>query len=319
LSNTNIKKQIIINADEYETRVATVENGTLVDLLMERPETQRMLGDIYKGRVKNIHKGMQAAFIDIGTGTDAFLHIGDTEDLIQQQTVASSSLVDTIKGIVGLKPEQQTEFKLVPGGGRERKIEEILKSDQEVLVQIVKEPIGTKGPRVTTKLSIAGRYTVFVPYDNYVGISKKIEDKKERSRLRGIIEKIKDGDYGIIVRTEGEGKEEKDFAADIKELKHLWKGNERKARVFKRPGVIHKDLGITLSFIRDSFNDEIDQIVIDSRDVHKAVVSYLKGHSPHLLNRIIQYKDNEPIFKKYEIEEEVDKMLKRKVWFKGGG
>lgn len=312
-----IEKRIIVNADVYETRIATLEDGLLVDLGLERAEHARMIGDIYKGTVKSIHIGMQSAFVDIGTDMNGFLHVSDIDENAQ------ITLTEDKKSAKA--PRRRNTGRGGRRGGKvgndpKRRIENLLKKDQELMVQIIKEPISTKGPRITTKISFPGRYAVMVPRENYIGISKRIEDRKERKRLRELVDSVREDKFGIIVRTEGENRHEKEFTADIEELMKTWEVIEQRYQEATEVGLVYKDLGATLSFIRDMLTDDIDEVIIDSKDMYQSVIKYLKGHAPHLKSRIELYKGRKiTLFDKYGLNDEIDKMLKRKVWCKKGG
>ncbi len=301
-----MRKRIVINAEPHETRVALLEDKDLVELLVERGDHTRHVGDIYKGRINAVLPGMQAAFVEIGLTKTAFLHASD----------------------LALSPIQDYENGDEPGGsaGRGRrsrrilpKIEEHLEKNQEVLVQVTKESIGTKGPRVTQQLSLPGRFSVFMPGVDHVGVSRKIEDRAERSRLKGIIAELKPEAGGIIVRTAGEGKTEREFQNDVHYLSRLWERVERKAESVIAPFLVHRELDLTTGLIRDLFTEDVDEVVIDDQDVHRDVLNYLKAISPELRQRVRLYKGREPIFDYFGIESQIEKAFERRVWLKKGG
>src|SRR6059036_237639 len=230
-----MRREIVINAGNHETRIAILEEKELVEVMVERPEARRRVGDIYKGRVNAVLPGMQAAFVDLGLEKTAFLHASDLHP-------SESELDDMFE-----EEESEVEKQNGGGGGRGRwrrdepvpKIEEALQKGQEILVQITKEPIGTKGPRVTTQISLPGRYLVLMPGHDHVGVSRKIEDRAERARLKGLIKEIRPKNAGVIVRTVGAEQGKKEFQSDIKYLEQLWEKIEKQAQRVKAPALLH--------------------------------------------------------------------------------
>jgi ribonuclease G len=304
-----MKKTIVINADPHETRIAILEDKELVELLVERGDRRHHLGDIYKGRVNAVLPGMQAAFVEIGLPKTAFLHASD---------LATSAL--------RLDDEDYEENGDEPAHGRGRrgrrpipKIEDYLEKGQEVLVQVTKESIGTKGPRVTQQVSLPGRYSVFMPGVDHVGVSRRIEDRSERGRLKQIIGELKPTRAGLIVRTAGEGKSTKEFQSDVRYLSGLWDKVERKAGSVRAPSLVHREMGLATGLVRDLFTEDVDELVIDNKDVHREITNYLKAISPGLRDRVRPYKGREPIFDSYGIETQIEKTFERKVWLKKGG
>jgi ribonuclease G len=300
--------EIIINCEVNQTRIAILEDKKLVELLVERTQLLRIVGNIYKGVVTAILPGMQAAFVDIGLEKSAFLHASDV-------------------GAAGIDFEMLHQMGLDDGADLDKisydrhvKIEDVLKKSQSILVQITKEPIGTKGPRVTTQLSLPGRHLVMIPYSHQHGISRKIESRAERDRLGSILKEIGVPEtMGVIVRTVAEGKEARDFKADLKYLTRLWHNLEKKAGKTKAPALIHAEVGMTLGLIRDLFSTDVDLLTIDARDEHKEINSYLRNLAPELRSRVKLYQGAAPIFEAYGIEEEIEKAISRKVWLKKGG
>ncbi|MCJ7508681.1 MAG: ribonuclease E/G, partial [candidate division Zixibacteria bacterium] len=284
-----MQKDIIINVSEYETRLAILEDLKLVELLMERPEAERMVGDIYKGVVKDVLPGMQAAFVDMGIGRNAFLHVSD------------------------IGPTEGS------GASRkERKIEDVIKQGQEILVQVIKEPMGTKGPRVTSELSIPGRYSVLVPEEEGVRVSRKISNRAEKKRLKILASQLRPKDCCLIVRTVAEGKTERELKSDVKNLLRLWEGIRKEAQKKKAPYLLHKEMGITSSIMRDLLTPEITSVVVDSKREYHNILSYLRSIAPNLRSKVKLYQGKVPLFDFYKIESEIDKMLDRKVWIKKG-
>ncbi len=299
-----VEQTIIINADAYETRIAILEDGELAELLVERSDQRRHVGDIYKGRINAVLPGMQAAFVDLGLPKTGFLHASDLAE--------SLSNLDDISD-------------LDEGGdhGRRRgpvlKVEDHLKKGQEVLVQITKESIGTKGPRVTQQVSLPGRYCVLMPGVEHVGVSRRIEDRAERQRIKAIIADLKPKGVGLIARTAGEGKGDPQFASDVKHLSKLWQKIDRKAASVRAPALVHRELEMTAGLIRDLFTEDVDEVVIDDKESVAEVQSYLKSVSPELRDRVKLYRGRDPIFDHYEIEPQIERTFDRKVWLKKGG
>ncbi len=294
-----MKRDIIINFSPFETRLAILEDDKLVELWVERPEKERMVGDIYKGVVKAVFPGMQAAFIHIGTEKNAFLHLSD----INQPS----------------KPDILEEY---PQGKRKNKtflkIEEVLKKDQEIIVQVIKEPMGSKGARVTTSLSLAGRYVVLTPGENHIAVSRRITELEEKKRLKRIVSELKREGFGLIVRTVASGKDKKDFKSDIRALAKLWNRIKKKAEKKKAPELLHQDIGMVFSVMRDLLSPQVKEVVIDSKKECKRILSYLRAIAPHLRSKVRFYDKDIPIFDFYNIESQIDKMLDRKVWIRKG-
>ncbi len=301
-----MKKEIIVNVGEHETRIAVVEDGKLVELHVERATDERMVGDMYKGVVTGIVSGMQAAFVDIGMEKAAFLHISD---IGLESESASRYDIDAEDDEVNAEVTRKHKYE---------SIEAILKVGQEIVVQIIKEPIGTKGPRVTTDLSLPGRFCVLAPGTNYIRVSKRIENFAEKRRLRRLVYDVKPEGVGIIVRTEGEGRTEKEFKNDIRRQLKIWYKVKKKAERAKRGTVLHKAEGMTASVMRDVFTTDTTRLVVDDKQSYKDTLKYVKSIDPELKNRIELYSSDIPIFDTYEIEPEIDKMLDRKVWVKKG-
>src|SRR6267143_6175415 len=306
-----MRREIIINAGSNETRIALLEDKELVEVMVERPEAVRRVGDIYKGRVNAVLPGMQAAFVDLGLEKSAFLHASDLQP--------SDSDLDDL-----FEEEEETEERK-RGGGRGRReeaaprIEEALKKGQELLVQITKEPIGTKGPRVTTQVSLPGRYLVLMPGHEHVGVSRKIEDRQERTRLKTLIKDLRHKGSGLIVRTVGSERGKKEFQSDVKYLEALWTKIERQSQRAKAPAILHREMELTTGLIRDIFTEDVAQLVIDSKEEYKEILEYLKTYVPELSSRIKLYRGQEPIFDHFGIEAELEKAMDRKVWLKRGG
>ncbi len=299
-----MKKEIIINSTEYETRLAILEDDKLVEFSVERTDTNRMVGDIYKGKINSVLPGMQAAFVDIGMEKAAYLHSSDIGKVYNSKY--SEELDD-----------EEAPAEIIRKKRREG-IEAVLKKNQEVLVQVIKEPISTKGPRIATEISIPGRFCVLVPDDDHIRVSKRISNWTERKRLRKIAEPLRPEGFGLILRTECEGKEESELRSDIKRLLKLWAKLKKKADNATPPELIHKEEELIVSMIRDIFTDDVESVVIDNRHDYKKIMAYARQVMPHLKSRIKLYKSSTPIFDEYNLEPEIDKLLERKVWIRKG-
>ncbi|OGF13163.1 MAG: hypothetical protein A2W00_13880 [Candidatus Eisenbacteria bacterium RBG_16_71_46] len=297
-------RKIIINADAYETRVAILEDDELAELFVERAEQRRHVGDIYKGRVNAVLPGMQAAFVDLGLPKTGFLHASDLAESLSE-----------IEDISDLEENGDRRRRRAAAP----KIEDHLKKGQEILVQITKESIGTKGPRVTQQVSLPGRFCVLMPGVEHVGVSRRIEDRAERQRIKAIISDLKPKNVGLIARTAGEGKSDPDFAADVKHLVKLWHKLERKSGTVRAPALVHRELEMTASLIRDLFTDDVEEVIIDDKDSFAEIQAYLKAVSPELRGRVKLYTEREPIFDAFAIEPQIEKTFERKVWLKKGG
>jgi ribonuclease G len=303
-----VRKEIIINVEPKETRIGIREDGDLVEYMVERSGDRLSVGDIYKAKVTAVLPGMQAAFLDIGYGKSAFLHVSDMGVEIRD----FERIEDRFDG------DGSTD---VPEVTKERGllIEQMLSKGDEILVQVTKEPIGTKGPRVSTQISIPGRYVVVMPNADLVGVSRKIDDREERHRLKSIVAPLKPDGMGLIVRTAGEGMERKQFQADIKFLTKLWKRQSKRTEKAKAPNLIHKDMEIITRLVRDIFTEDVNGVIVDSKKEFREIVSYLRSFAPDLRSRVQLYKEDTPIFDAYEIERETEKILNRIVPLKKGG
>ncbi|MBE3578138.1 MAG: Rne/Rng family ribonuclease [Limnochordales bacterium] len=292
-----MSKEILINVNRMETRAAVLEDGRLVELHVERESNQRVAGNIYKGRVVNVLPGMQAAFVDIGLEKNAFLYVADLGGYLHQAEEENEA-------VVPFRPQA---------------INEILKEGQEIVVQVTKDPIGTKGARVVTHLSIPGRYLVLMPTVEYVGISRRIDDPEERERLKGLARKIRPRNAGLIVRTAAEGEDEEELKRDLRFLLRTWEKIKSRARKLPAPALLYKDYDLVYRVVRDIFTDEVDRLVIDSRAEYQKTLQLLKGISPELRERVELYDGEVPLFEARGLENEIERALKRKVWLPSGG
>jgi len=291
-----MKRLILINAAPHETRVAILEDKKLVELMLDRPDAQRIVGDIYLGRVEGVLPGIQAAFVNIGTEKAAFLHVSD---------------------IAEEDPEASEEEK---GVKRYPPIQTLIKKGDELLVQVTKEPIGTKGPRVTAQISLPGRYLVYMPESEHIGVSRKIEEREERTRLRRLMKDIlANGKGGVIVRTVGEDASRKPLERELKGLMKTWSKIEGRIGQHSAPALIHEEAHLAAGIIRDLFSEKVDELIIDSREIYNEIRDYLEAVDPDLMRRVTLYESTTPLFDKYDIEEEILLSFERKVELPSGG
>ncbi len=299
-----MKKEIVINAASSETRIAILEDSALVELYVEQPENERMVGDIYKGRVENIVEGIQAAFVDIGLDQNGFLPFAEMGG-------EYSGLAETVKD------SKRKSRKGVKSRGVKDKV--LLNTGQEILVQVTKESIGNKGARLTSAISLPGRFLVLVPRERTIGVSRKIVNSKERRRLRMLAKSLRPEGFGLIIRTVAVGKDVHTIRFDMENLFKTWKRIEERVKSATTPTLIHKDMGMTSSVIRDLFSPDIDRLVVDSRKLYGEIKKYLKEVAPGLLPKLDLYRKKAPVFDQFEIEDEIEKSLSRKIWLKSGG
>ncbi len=300
-----MKREILMSTIATETRVAIMEDDFLVELMVDRPDAARIVGDIYHGKIEAVLPGIQAAFVDIGTEKAGFLHVSDvaTEEEPEEEEAADDDGGN--------------------GGRRARRypaIQDVLRKGEDILVQVSKEPISTKGPRVTAQISLPGRFLVYMPGSDHVGVSRKIEDREERSRLRALAQEIlPKGAGGVIVRTVGEELTRETFERELKSLLSTWKQIQHRTARSRAPAPIHREAKLTKGIIRDLFSVKVDSLIIDSREVHEEVRQYLDSVDPSLLERVHLYQDPLPLFDAYEIESEIQEAFQRKVVLPSGG
>jgi len=291
-----MENDIIVDVGSSETRVALLEDGELVELHIEKNSSERYVGNIYRGKVKDVLPGMQAAFIDIGHERNAFLYV--TDAIIQKEY-----------------PDNEKE-KI---NGRNLNICDVLKTGQEITVQVIKEPIGTKGPRVTTHITLPGRYMVLLPNADYTGVSRRIENEDERARLKKIAESLKPEGKGLIIRTAAEGKEKEDFLKDLDYLTKLWETTKRKEHKGNVPRCIYQEYNIVERTVRDLFTQDISKFVINDVQQYERVLELLDLISPSLKARVKYFSKDYQIFEYYQIESQILRAMSRKVWLKSGG
>jgi ribonuclease G len=270
-------------------------------MFVERPDNQRMVGDIYKGKVSRVLPGMQAAFISIGMEQNAFLHFSDVSDATPQF-------------LVDLDEKEDEENNNSPKFDAAKD----LKNIKEIVVQIMKEPIGGKGSRVTSQISIPGRFAVLMPNQRSIGVSRKISNYKEKRRLRNLARQILPKNFGLIIRTVAEGKSDKEISNDINTLITIWAKIEKHIQEVKAPALVYKDMGMATSIMRDLFTSDVTRVVVDSRKLMREISSYVKHVAPTLRHKIEYHKGRKPIFDHFGIEDELRKSMQSKVWLKNG-
>ncbi|HEV2281069.1 MAG TPA: Rne/Rng family ribonuclease [bacterium] len=290
-------KEIIANIEPFEVRVAVVEDGVVVGLLIERGEP--LAGNIYKGRVASVLPGMEAAFVDVGLDRNAFLHLSD----IRTRRVTAFGATEEIEDQIG----------------RGAAIAERVRVGQEILVQVTKEPRGSKGARATTYVALPGHYLVLTPTVPGIGVSRKIEDEQERRRLRAIADRLRPEGMGLIVRTAAEGVGERDLADDVRFLLQLWNSVAAHARDARAPALLYQDLGLIRRVVRDLFTGEVERFVLDSPDEWQRVRDLIGAFAPELAGRVQLHDDSAPIFEAHHVEREIERALHRKVWLRSGG
>jgi len=300
-----MSKEIICNCTAYETRIAILKDRELANLYVERIDERSIAGNIYKGKVVRIVPGIQAAFVDIGIERTAFLYVADTYHEVSEEISLFTNGDDN-----PIEYHQETAA---------RPVEEMLKEGQEVLVQVSKEPLGTKGARVTTHISLPGRNLVAMPTSNHTGVSRKITDEGERERLREIIGRLRPEGYGFIARTASEGKQAAELEGDAEYLSKLWNTIREKEQRTSAPGLVHRELSMTLRAIRDLYTEDVERIVIDSEEEYKKTVDFIDTFMPYMRHSVDLYQDTVPIFDHFGIELDIGKLLHKKVWLKSGG
>lgn len=302
--------ELILNVTLGETRVARLENGIVSELYIERAREQGVVGNIYKGKVVRVLPGMQAAFIEIGLERTAFLHASD----VVQEMTRFEAVLETEENLPAA-PKKQRRF----ASTHRKTIEELLREGKEILVQVEKEPMGTKGARLTSHISLPGRYLVYMPTVNHVGLSRRIGDEKERRRLRQLIENTRPKGSGFIIRTACLGIPDEEIQADMDYLIRTWQEIEAQAARSKSPALIHAELDVLLRVVRDLFTPDIERLVIDNQEGYNRVQEFVQTFMPNLKSSLSIYDQPEPIFDHFGIEIEITRALGQKVWLKSGG
>ncbi len=322
-------KEIYISTKGKETRIAVLEDGQLAELFFESPEQERMVGDIYLGEVARVLPGIKAAFINIGHKQDAFLHFADIDqasieeyaDLLGDDTsvdeISEAGVEESTQELKSLQPitTSQTSSAVETYAPRRS---HLLRKGQPILVQVIKEPLGRKGARVTTRITLPGRFLVLMPFmENKIGISRKIQNPKERRRLRNIIKALLPSGYGVIVRTAAEGKDPRTLRGELEQLIAVWEKIEKTITNEKPPALLYKDLSVTSSVMRDLLTKDVEKVVVDSKSLFREVVAYARWAAPDLVDKI-ELDETKDIFEKYGINREIENSLARKIYLRGG-
>ncbi|MFH1594142.1 MAG: Rne/Rng family ribonuclease [Candidatus Omnitrophota bacterium] len=294
-------KQILINVEPYEKRVAITSGQSLEEFHVERMDIPRLAGNIYKGVIESVVPGIGAIFVDIGTGKNGFLYVEDMDEKMLQTLLQEEIVIEKKKE------------------GARRPIER-LKKGQEILVQVVKEPIGTKGPLLTSEISLPGKYLVLMPFSSTLGISKRIEDRQQRAKIKECLEKMGAPDgAGFIARTQCVNANPRKLKLEFRHLSILWSRIQRRAGTIKPPGIVFEEYDLPLRMIRDCFDDEVEKILIDSKEEYRKVYRFANSIQPELKRKIFFYKGKVPIYERYGVEERLEKMFHRKIYLKSGG
>jgi len=290
--------ELIINVTFNEKRIAFLENGVLVEFFIEKKNDNSMVGSIYKGKVVRIVPGMDAAFIDIGLEKSAFLYVGDI-------------ILDRLM----YEEYEDSGFPVELG----ERIEGVLEDGQELIVQVSREPIGQKGTRVTSKITLPGRLLVLMPATDHIGVSRRIEQEDERKRLAALLKEICPKGYGLIARTASEGKSSDEIQSDLSFLRRIWESIQEKAKDVRAPSILHQDLGIIFRVIRDLHSHNLKKIIVDDPFVYKNVEVFIKEYLPEERCDVEYFEEKDPIFEVFGIEMEIAKLLQKKIWLKSGG
>ncbi len=301
--HTVSESSIVVNADGPETRVALIENGILTELFIERDRERSTVGNIYKGRVLRVLPGMQAAFVDIGEEKAAFLYAGDI--------ALSTAQNDT--------PTEGSGDGIPRRSGKHGDIADLVRPGQEILVQVVKDPISSKGARITSYISVPGRNVVYMPTVSHVGISRRISKDRERRRLRGIVDQMRPAGAGFVVRTVAAESESAQIRAGMDYLIRCWDNIRANERIHRAPVMLYRDLDLMLRVVRDNLDGTIDKVIVDDRSQYERLKRYVRAFMPENEDKIVAYEGRDPIFDGYGIELEIDRALQRKVELKSGG
>src|SRR3954447_846703 len=307
-------KEMIVSSNGHETMVAILEDDLVAEIFVERERHRGTVGNVYKGRVSKVLPGMQSSFIDIGLERDGFLYVADVVDTIDEFDKLSSD--DDDEGGANKKERE-------PRGERPQpKIEELLREGQEIVVQVVKEPLGTKGARLTSHVTMPGRFLVFMPTVDHVGVSRKIESREERARLRGIVREFRETHGftgGVIIRTAAASRPKEDIVSDLEAFHVIWQGIRQKMESSRAPAVVYREQSLVGKLLRDLLTEEFQAIRIDNAQEHQRVIDLVRSMLPTLEPRVKLYSKPFPIFDEYGVQAEIDKALKSKVWLKSGG
>ena len=330
-----MNKEMIISSNGHETRVAILEDDLVAEIFVERERNRGVAGNVYKGRVSKVLPGMQSAFVDIGLERDGFLYVSDVisaSDLFDEdddEEEGEKAAAPRGNGRGGRRPERARGPNVQGRGERgdtrdkaEARIEDLLKEGQEILVQVAKEPLGTKGARLTSHVTLPGRFLVFMPTVDHIGISRKIASREERVRLRGIVREFREQHSfsgGVIIRTAAEERSKEDILADLQYFYRIWTDMRQKMDTHRAPAVVYREPSLVAKLLRDLLTDDYTAIRIDHRAEHQRIVEFVERIMPTLAPRVKLYDKDYPIFEEYGVQAELDKALRSKVWLKSGG
>jgi ribonuclease G len=337
-----MSKEMIISSSAHETRVAILEDDQVAEIFIERERSRGVVGNVYKGRVSKVLPGMQSAFVDLGLERDGFLYVTDVvasfEELDRFETEEDDSpsastgqpAPSVMQGNGGSAGGQRRDRPAGQGGRRDRdrergpepKIEELLKEGQEIIVQVAKEPLGTKGARLTSHATMPGRFLVFMPTVDHVGVSRKIESREERSRLRGIVREFREQTGfggGLIIRTAAAGRPKEDIVSDLSYFHRVWTEIRQKAESSRAPAVVYQEQSLVAKLLRDLLTDDYSAIRIDNEFEYRRVLELIERIMPSLASKVKLYEKEYPIFEEYGVQAEIDRALRSKVWLKSGG
>jgi ribonuclease G len=337
-----MSKEMIISSSAHETRVAILEDDQVAEIFIERERSRGVVGNVYKGRVSKVLPGMQSAFVDLGLERDGFLYVSDVVASFEDFERLDTDDEEHPAGAVAQLPAatlndgnlasgtQKTHGPRGNGGRRDRdrekgpepKIEELLKEGQEVIVQVAKEPLGTKGARLTSHATMPGRFLVFMPTVDHVGVSRKIDSREERARLRGIVREFREQTGfigGLIIRTAAAGRPKEDIVSDLSYFHKVWTEVRQKADTGRAPTVVYQEQSLVAKLLRDLLTDDYSAIRIDNPIEHKRIVELIERIMPTLATKVRLYEKEFPIFEEYGVQAEIDRALRSKVWLKSGG
>ena len=303
-----MSNQIIVNVEDDQTRIAIVEDGKIAELYIENAENERTIGNMYLGRIRKVMPSIQAAFVDIGKEQDAFLHFSDVSNNLRE-----------LKTFLKRNPSRVEDVD-VPKNRNNVRASNLLNRGQDILAQVTKEPISNKGSRISTDLSMAGRFLVLMPLQSYVAVSRKVTENKERRRLEALASSLVPDGFGVIVRTVAEGRDAKSLDKDLKLLMERWRRVEKKlSSGLRAPSLVHEDVDMASSIIRDQFSDEYDRILVDNKSLFHSIRSYVRAVAPKMVDRVELHDSNQPIFESSGIQGGADRAFKDRVELPSGG
>jgi ribonuclease G len=317
---------MIISSSAHETRVAILEDDQVAEIFIERERSRGVVGNVYKGRVSKVLPGMQSAFVDLGLERDGFLYVSDVV-----ATFEEFDRLETDDDAAPSPPGSAGQAQRGNGGRRDRererdkadpKIEELLKEGQEIIVQVAKEPLGTKGARLTSHATMPGRFLVFMPTVDHVGVSRKIDSREERARLRGIVREFREQTGftgGLIIRTAAANRPKEDIVSDLSYFHKVWTEIRHKAETSRAPAVVYQEQSLVAKLLRDLLTEEYSAIRIDNPLEYRRVVELIERIMPSLAGKVKLYEKEYPIFEEYGVQGEIDRALRSKVWLKSGG